>query len=295
MAIAVDDNDLIGSPQTGTFERKIGEVLLENGTLTQHDIERILTVQKQHQGEAFGDVALRLGIVTEREMRQALALQSKFPYALLGDSSLSPLLTSAYEPFGKRAEELRVLRSELILRWFGRGNRTLSVMQARSGDGSSALAANLAIVFAQLGERTLLIDANLRAPVQHDLFGIRADYGLVDFLNGRDRLGDALVPVPGFNTLSVFCAGLPPPNPQELLSRVAFEYMLQTISGSFDIVIVDAPPVLESADAQLLAARTRGALLVAKRHHTKLADMQRMREQLEPSGAVVLGAVIDED
>jgi chain length determinant protein tyrosine kinase EpsG len=211
-----------------------------------------------------------------------------------GESALSPELIAAYRPNSKRAEELRTLRSELVLRWFGRGNAVLAVVEARQGHGCSVLAANLAVTFAQLGERTLLIDADLRAPTQHTLFGLTPTYGLVDFLKGREALDRVPTEVPGFSCLSVMCAGASPPNPQELLGHLSFGYVIETAPAKYDVVIVDAPPILECADAQIIAARAGGVVLATKRHRTGVADATRVKSQLERAGAVLLGAVIDE-
>jgi len=274
-------------------ERKLGEVLFESGTLTEHDIKRVLAAQ-QERGERFGDVALRLGLVTEHEVRRALARQCEFPYVLPGESRLSTELTAAYRPFNKRSEALRQLRSELMLRWFAQENSMLAVMSARAGQGSSLLAANLAIVFAQLGERTLLIDANMRNPVQHALFGINPTLGLCDYLKGRDCLREALMPVPSFGELlTVLTAGAVPPNPQELLSRVSFNYLMDTVPAGFDVVIVDCPPLLDYADAQIISMRTRGSLLVTKRHETRVSDIERVHAHLQPTGTSLLGVVVD--
>jgi len=274
-------------------DTRLGELLHTNGTLTEQDIQDIFAAQMEH-GERFGEAASRLGLVSEQDVRRALARQVDFPRVASGESALSPELIAAYRPDSKRAEQLRTLRSELVLRWFGRGNSVLAVVEARQGQGSSALAANLAVTFAQLGERTLLIDADLRAPTQHRLFGLTPKYGLVDFLKGREALDKIPTEVLGFSGLSVMCAGAPPPNPQELLGHLSFGYVIETAPAKYDVVIVDAPPTLECADAQLIAARAGGAVLATKRHRTGVADAIRVRSQLERAGAALLGAVIDE-
>jgi Mrp family chromosome partitioning ATPase len=90
------------------------------------------------------------------------------------------------------------------------------------------------------------------------------------------------------------CAGALPTNPQELLGQVSFGYLMETAAAKFDVVIVDTPPLLECADARLIAARARGVLLATKRHRSRLEDAMRVKSYLEPAGAVLLGAVIDE-
>jgi protein-tyrosine kinase len=272
---------------------RLGELLHDDGTLTEQDIKDILDAQRD-RGEKFGEAASRLGLASEKDVLRVLARQAEFPLVASGASTLSSELVTAYQPYGERAEELRTLRSELVLRWFGHGNKLLAVIEARLGDGCSVLAANLAVTFAQLGERTLLIDANLRAPQQHMLFGFTPEYGLVDFIKGRESLDRVLTEVPGFSCLSVMCAGALPANPQELLGHVSFAYLMDTAPIKYDVVIIDAPPMLQCADAQLIAARVRGAVLATKRHRTRLADVMRVKSQLESAEAVLLGAVIDE-
>jgi len=273
-------------------DARLGELLQHDGTLTEQDVRDIMAAQRL-LGERFGEVASRLGLVKEQDVKHALARQAEFPLAVPGESTLSPELITAYQPASARAEELRTLRSELGLRWFGRGNRALAIVEARSGDGGGVLAANLAVAFAQLGERTLLIDANLRAPSQQGFFGLQSDVGLVDFIRGRENLDSTAVKVPGFNCLSVMFAGALPPNPQELLGHVSFAYLMETATSKYGIVIVDTPPMLQCADAQVIASRTGGAVLATKRHKSRLTDVVRIKSQLEAAGVSLLGAVID--
>jgi protein-tyrosine kinase len=290
MAKKIAPPDTASAPSP--VDRRLGELLHDDGTLTEQDVKDILAAQRA-SGQRFGEVASRLGLVNERDVQRALSRQAEFPLIISGESGLSPALITTYQPTCARSEELRTLRSELVLRWFGRGNRVLAVIEARQGHGCSVLAANLAVTFAQLGERTLLIDADLRAPSQHSLFGFKSDYGLVDFIKGRESLDNAVTKVPGFNCLSVMCAGAIPPNPQELLGRVSFGYLMETAPTKYDVVIVDTPPMLQCADAQLIAARAGGALLTTKRHGTRLADVLRVKAQLESAEVSLLGAVID--
>jgi protein-tyrosine kinase len=273
-------------------DARLGELLQHDGTLTEQEVRDILAAQRV-LGEQFGEVASRLGLAKEQDVRSALARHAEFPLAAPGKSPLSPQLVTAYQPASARAEEVRTLRSELGLRWFGRGNRALAIVEARPGDGSSVLAANLAVSFAQLGERTLLIDANLRAPAQQELFGLQSEVGLVDFIKGSQNLDSVAIQVTGFNHLSVMIAGAPPPNPQELLGHVSFAYLMEIAAAKYGIVIVDTPPMLQCADAQVIAARAGGAVLATKRHATRLTDVLRIKALLEAAGVSMVGAVID--
>ena len=207
--------------------------------------------------------------------------------------ALNPVLVAALQPDSPQAEALRELRSQLLLRWFGGGRRTLAVVGARSSDGCSSLAANLAIVLAQLGQPTLLVDADLRGPRQQELFGLAPDSGVADLLRVHDFYERAVVQVPAVGNLGVLCAGAVPSSPQELVSGPAFIDLLRAASARFAVIVVDTPPVLDFADAQIIAARAGGCLLVTRRHRTRLADVEAVKERLKPTGAQVVGAVIN--
>jgi protein-tyrosine kinase len=90
----------------------------------------------------------------------------------------------------------------------------------------------------------------------------------------------------------VLCAGTQPPNPQELVSRVTFRYLLEAAPKNFDVVIIDTPPILEFADAQIIAGAAGGCLLSARRHRTRLADIERARAKFAPTPALLLGTTI---
>ena len=273
-------------------ETRMGTLLLDAGKLTPDNTERVLRMQKE-LGIRFGEAALRLGLVTEDDIDQVLARQFAYPYVQKGQAGLSPQLLAAYEPFSPQVESLRAVRSQLMLRWFARGHRALAVVGAAQDDGASLFAANLAIVFSQLGEQTLLVDANLRAPRQHELFGIKPRQGLSDLLAGRVDL-DAIARVPAFADLSLLPAGTLPPNPQELLSRIGFHNLNIQLEGRYDVVLYDVPPFAAGDEVLAVAARAGGVLLVARKHHTQIASVGRMAAQLAESGADVVGSVVME-
>jgi chain length determinant protein tyrosine kinase EpsG len=273
-------------------ESSMGALLLDAGKLSAHDAEQVLRTQKE-LGLRFGEAAVRLGLVTEDDIAQVLARQFAYPYLQKGQANLSPRLVAAYEPAAPQVEALRAVRSQLMLRWFARGRRALAVAGVGADDGASLFAANLAIVFSQLGEQTLLVDANLRAPRQQELFGIKARQGLSDLLAGRADL-DVVTRVPAFVDLSLMPAGTLPPNPQELLSREGFRNLNTQLESRFDVVLYDLAPFALGADALAVAGRAGGVLLVARKDHTRIANLGRMAEQLGEVGAEVLGSVVME-
>src|SRR6185503_6302746 len=128
----------------------------------------------------------------------------------------------------------------------GAGRRTLAITSPGAREGRSFIAANLAVVFAQLGQRTLLIDADFRAPRQQAIFNISDRFGLSSVLSGRADLS-AAVPVSGLTGLSVLPAGPLPPNPLELLSRPSFAALLGKAQAEYDVILIDTPPATEYA------------------------------------------------
>lgn len=273
-------------------EANIGKLLLDLGKITLEDAERIIRLQKV-EGLRFGAAAQKLGMVTEADIRQALSLQFDYPYLQPNQGSFSKNLVAAYQPFSPQVEALRALRSQLILTWFNEGNKSLAVVSANEDEGCSNLAANLAVVFSQLGEQTLLIDANLREPAQHKIFNLNEPRGLSDILVGRADL-NIVSRIDSFVNLSVLGAGTVPPNPQELLSRSIFTDLINHAITHYDIVIVDTAPAGDTSDAQTVAGRCGGALLVSKLNQTRVAELENVRDQLTVTGVQIVGAVVND-
>ena len=272
----------------------IGAILVDTGRLSAENAEQILRLQKK-EGKRFGDAAIELDLLNEEDIRFALARQFDYPYLPAGDNSLSYELVAAYRPFSPVVEQLRALRSQLMLRWFDAEaqRKTLAIVSPGVGEGRSFMAANLAIVFSQLGERTLLIDANLRTPRQHELFRLGNKAGLSGLLAGRAN-GEAVVRIPSLLNLSVLPAGATPPNPQELLGRPAFIETLYLLSHDFDVVIIDTPAASDYADAQTIAVRAGAALMLARQNRSSLPAMAGLGRRLQQSGATLVGAVLND-
>jgi protein-tyrosine kinase len=278
-------------------ERPIGAILVEEGKLSAREIERVLDVQRAH-GVRFGEAAVRLGLVTEEEVRYALAKQFDFPHLVAsksGAAGASPELVAAFAPFHPRTEEMRALRTQLLIRWYNpdAGRNALVVTSPDAGEGRSYVAANLAIVFSQLGARTLLVDADLRNPRQAKIFGLPSGQGLSTLLAGRSE-HKATFPVAGLSRLSVLPAGPLPPNPQELLSRPAFAALVKDLQSLYDVVIIDTPPASRYADAQSITFRAGDALVVARKNHTTVDSTSKVVRELAATGARVVGTVIND-
>lgn len=271
-------------------DSSIGGLLLASGKITPENAERVLRMQKE-LGMRFGEAAMRLGLITEADIQQVLARQFDYPYLLQGEAKFPTELVAAYQPFSQQVEKLRAVRSQLMLRWFARGRKSLAVVGINPGDGASLFLANLAIVFSQLGESTLLVDANLRTPRQQQIFDLQTRQGLSDMLAGRAGT-DTIAKIDAFVALSVLGAGTLPPNPQEMLSRSSFGDLAGQLQANYDVVLYDAPAFSVGSDALALAARAGGVLLVARKNHTNVRDIHAMQEEMAHSGAEVVGSVL---
>jgi protein-tyrosine kinase len=289
MNVAFSDQHTAERPK-GSGRVLLGEQLVDAGKLTASQVATILGAQTL-RNLRFGETAVALGILSEEDVRSALAEQYNYPI-MARDGGLSSELFAIARPDGRQSEALRTLRSQLSMRWFTERRHSLAIGSARVAEGSASIAANLAISFAQLGERVLLIDANMRDPQQHRLFGLDNTAGLSGLLSERCDVDTALATVPGLDTLSIMPAGAMPPNPQELLNRVTFTYLIETAPRLFDVVLVDTPPLLQFADAQLIASVTGGCLLSTRRHRTRVDDMEEIKRQLHGSRIEIVGAVV---
>ena len=273
-------------------ESSMGRILLDMGKIKPEDAERILRHQKE-KGMRFGEAAQSLGLINEADIQEGLARQFDYPYLQANDGDFAAELVAAYKPFSVQVETLRAIRSQLMLRWFANGKKSLVIASVNPGEGASFFAANLAVVFSQLGERTLLVDANLRRPRQQEIFKLTGKQGLSDILAGRADLS-VIASLGPFVDLSVLQAGTLPPNPQELVSRSSFGELSLSVGNLFDVVIYDVSAFSAGADALEIAARAGGVLLVARKNSTKLADIRVVGEQLERVGAEVVGSVMVE-
>src|SRR5687767_3196414 len=285
--------DSVSRPAGMTTGRAIGAILIDEGKLSSADAEQVLRRQRE-LGWRFGEAAIELNLITDADLKQALAKQYEFPYLVSGPEGVSKDLIAAWDPFHPVSEELRAVRTQLLIRWFnpGAGRRTLAITSPCAREGRSFIASNLAVVFSQLGHRTLLIDADFRAPRQQAIFNISDRFGLSSALSGRSDLS-AAAPVAGLTGLAVMPAGPLPPNPLELLSRGSFAALLAKAQAEYDVILIDTPPVIEYSDAQAITFRAGDALLVSRKDATRLADTERAMRDLSDASARVVGSLMN--
>jgi protein-tyrosine kinase len=275
-------------------EQSIGAVLVDSGRLTARDAESVLRLQRE-KDLRFGDAALQLGLLTQADIDFALARQFQYPYLLRGQSNVSEEVVAAYAPFTRQVEALRSVRSQLMLRWLGTNpaHKALAIVSAERKDGRSFIASNLAVVFSQLGERTLLIDADMRNPSQHRLFGIDNRTGLSALLSGRGG-PEAIKRIPTMLDLSVLPAGALPPNPSELLSRPLFARLLQELANDFQVILLDTSPAGENSDSLAVSMSAGSALIVVRKNTARSWQVRGMADGAARSSSVLVGTVLND-
>lgn len=276
-------------------ERLIGALLDAKAALGAEKVQQILEFARS-KDLRFGEAAVALGLASKEDVLFALAQQFDYPYAQASGQQVSAELVMLREPFGPRAEAFRALRSQVTMRVWGSADRqALAVISPDSGDGKSYTVANLAVALAQLGgSRTLLVDANLRNPRQHEIFGLGASApGLSAVLSGRGD-GQVIQQIAGVPSLFVLPVGTTPPNPLELVERPAFHVLMREVAHKFDHVVVDTPASVHGADAGVIAARCGAALVVARRHASRVAGLQDLMGSMSGSPVRVAGVVVNE-
>jgi capsular exopolysaccharide synthesis family protein len=266
-------------------------------------------------GVSFPEAALHTGLVTANELEQArewVVRQSKqqgrslIELALRRDSTRrevvvwegeqlkpGPELRLAHDPDSHRSETIRGLRTELLLRSTGRrGAAVFALLSPGAGEGRSQLCAELAIAFAQLGSKTLLVDGDLRSPRQHKLFSADNHLGLAQALEtGHSAL--RLHGVEGLPQLALLTSGAPPPNPLELLSGGRFERFVNDWRRQFEFVLIDTPPTSKFSDGLAIATVATNIVVLGRAKATSFAALTELRRKVDTTRARILGAVIN--
>jgi chain length determinant protein tyrosine kinase EpsG len=286
---------LTDAPRSAVHDRSIGSIISETRHLSADHIEQILTYQRA-KGVRFGEAAVALGLAKIDDVIYALSQQFHYPYATEEQRKLSPELVSLNQPFSQQAEAIRAIRSQLMMRVFIEGEsvrRALAVVSPDPGDGKTFFAANLAVALAQLGGRTLLVDADLRGPRQHEVFKLDNHSGLSGVLSGRAE-SNVIRQIAGVPSLFVMPVGIMPPNPLELVERPAFGLLMRELTAKFDHVVVDTPAFSLGSDASVIAARCGAALVVARKSASRVGALQELVGMFAESPAKVVGVVLNE-
>lgn len=281
------DDDLNDMPN------RLGDILVEMGALEPADVDKIVQLQ-QSNGGAFGQIAVERRFVSQRDVQVALSRQFNYSQLLDGDwPNVSKELVIALRPFERDAEVFRFLRGRLINSLFDKGRGGLAITGAEGKVGASYIAANLAVSLAQLGRRTLLIDANLRRPRIRRIFAIDNKFGLSEALAGRVS-ARAVIMSNLVENLSVLCAGNVPPNPQELLGGRAFKELYEELSSTYEAIILDTTGGPQIADSAFVWSQAKNILLIARRNSSQFDNVEGVADMAEECGAKIVGCVLNE-
>lgn len=282
------------SQDTTVADRSIGAILADLRHLSADQVEKIVRHQRD-KGLRFGEAAVALGFASNDDVMFALAQQFHYPYAAEDKRKANPELVALNQPFGVQSESFRAIRSQIMMRLFNEGQerRAIAVVSPDSGDGKTFFAANLAVTLAQLGGRTLLVDADLRHPRQHAVFGVSNQAGLSGILSGRAE-SKVIQQVPGVPSLFVLPVGITPPNPLELVERPAFGLLMRELLAKFDHVVVDTPAACYGSDSAVIAARCGAALVVARKNQGRVSALQDLVANLSETPARMAGVVFNE-
>jgi protein-tyrosine kinase len=267
-------------------------------------------------GMSFTDSALHLGLLTQAEIERAVAStlsqlaveQPSLIEAALRKASTGrdlvlrqgppvkpgPRLVPVLDPSSKRGEQIRALRTQLLL--LSEASRTatsIAILSPRGGDGRSQLAAELALSFAQLGKRTLLVDADMRRPTLQNLFNCIPEAGLADAI--ATDSAPHLHPVQDLHDMKFLAAGHTlRTNPLELLSDNRFARIMQSWQNNYAFIVLDTPPIAEYADALAIATLAGRALIIGRAKHTTYKDLRSMMRRLAITQTRVMGAVLNQ-
>lgn len=235
----------------------------------------------------YFDDAIRSPLDIERRCRTPLlAIIPRF------EETASPLVILGSHR-SHASEAFRTLRSSLKFASLGKPIKTILVTSPEPSEGKSTLVANLAIAFAQTGQKTLILDSDLRRPRIHDIFGLDRDIGLTNALVG-DMDTDSIIRQTAIENLYAITCGPIPPNPAELLESERMREILEELKQKVDLILVDSPLIMGLADASILSSICDGTILVARYNATSRSAFNQARRMLETAKANILGAVLNE-
>jgi protein-tyrosine kinase len=252
-----------------------------SGLLTSEQLEEAAKwSERQEQGSGGG--------LIESALRRSKGQLVPKPRLDEPEFKPGPQLVFAHDPYSARSEKIRALRTELLMLANAQA-MTLAVVGSGAKEGRSLLAAELALAFAQMKRRTLLVDADMRNPTQHLLFQTGNAYGLAQIIDGTQA--GLMYRIEGFPSMALLTAGTIPANPLELLSdsRLANSWRQQ-----YEYIIIDTPPISRYADGLTVATLAQRVLVVSRSKATTFKDLKETLRRIALTQSQVLGAVIND-
>lgn len=203
-------------------------------------------------------------------------------------------LVITHDPFSPLVEAYRLIRTNIQFAAVDEPIKSILVTSANPGEGKSLTASNLAVVMAQAGHKTIIVDSDLRIPILHKVFQVPNLNGLTDLLRSSQPELDESMQDTGIENLKIITCGPLPPNSSEMLGSQRMQELIQRLENTADIVIFDSPPVLAVTDASVLSQRVDGVVLVIKANQTRRDATRQAIKRLRQLGANVLGIVLNQ-
>jgi protein-tyrosine kinase len=307
MSVEAADGEIV------SLESRLRDALIARGRLTPEGAVRIHEAMRT-LGLGFADAALRLALITPEELAEAtqtarqlppkspdgivegalhrMSFNRGLPVKYVGMVKAGPALILVRDPDSAYSEQIRALRTELLLlNGASRSGNSIVMLSPCRGEGRTQLCAELAIAFSQLGQRTLLVDADLRRPRVHSLFESDNSVGLGQALASGGV--PQLLGVEKLAHLSVLIAGPAVPNPLELLTNGHFQRQMSDWRKKYSMIIIDTPPITDFADGLAIAAFAEQVVIVGRSGSTPHQNIKEMLRRMGGTQSRVVGAVIN--
>ena len=234
-----------------------------------------------------------LGIIADMHHEKGSLIRKEVPRPSKGGTDFRRRLITYEDPKSPVSESYRSLRTNVSYASADKKIKSLLISSPQPGEGKSTTTANLAIAFAQLRKRTLLVDADLRKPVQHNVFGVPRGPGLAEYLVGEIDDIDAIINPTKVENLFLLTAGGIPPNPSELLGSSRMGELVKYLEANWDIVLFDSPPIVAVTDASMISGEIDAIALVVKAGQTEKAAVDRAMDTIANIKAPFIGVILN--
>lgn len=201
-------------------------------------------------------------------------------------------IITSINPQSPISEQYRTIRTTIDFKMADQGMKSLLVTSSEASAGKSTTIANLAVTFAQQGKKVLVIDGDLRKPTVDKTFKVQNSVGLTNILMNQYAIQDVLQRTRISGNLTVITSGPIPPSPSELLGSNAMKQLLDTVTGYFDVVLLDTPPLSAVTDAQILSSYVEGVVIVVHANQTRKDGLLKAKKLLDQVNANILGVVL---
>lgn len=238
----------------------------------------------------------RLGLISEKELKHLVTAQFEYSPLRPGTGGYSPELVAAFNPYSAKGRSLRYLSARILLEAYTRDGLCFSLAAAHPGCGATYLAANLGVVFSELGLRTLIIDANLKRPRLHTVFNWPQDGGLATMIAGNASPSSYVAPLGQFRDLSFLPAGRRATRMSNRLGNGVLANTLAALRQAYDVIICDAPAAAGNAydGCELVAGMCGNTVTVFRKHRTGVSRARALLTSLDAVGTKQIGSVLCE-